>query len=68
MGINVLLEGREGREAALDLIRSSTRVFMAYAHSDLRQARNLLKRFRRVRAGRPQDSIFLDQVSLAPAG
>ena len=66
MAMPIILEGREGREATLELIRNNDRVFIAYAHSDLRQARRLFKKLRAVRPDHPPESIFLDQISLAP--
>jgi hypothetical protein len=54
--------GKEGR----DLIASADRLFIAYSHTDLRNARLFRRRALRLRAGKSEMSVFLDQDMLRP--
>lgn len=52
------------RETALRRIRNAERIFIAYESGDLRMASDLRRRFRRMREGKPDDSVFLAAESL----
>jgi WD40 repeat protein len=54
------------KENAIERIRSAERIFLAYSHSDLRRARDIHSRLVKMRRPKPADSVFLDQLSLAP--
>jgi hypothetical protein len=59
-------QGKSSRDQARKIIVEAPRVFIAYSHSDLRQARGLRKRIVGLRSGKPEDSVFLDQDCIAP--
>jgi Leucine-rich repeat (LRR) protein len=54
------------RDSATEAIRHAQRIFICYAHADLRVARWIRSRVVRLRRPRPPESVFLDQDSLVP--
>ena len=54
------------REAVFDAVRKAERIFICYAHADLRIARWIRGRVVRLRRPRSSDTVFLDQDSLVP--
>jgi internalin A len=54
------------RETAIKMMREAERVFICYAHADLRITRWLRRRIVRLRRPRPNTSVFLDQDTLLP--
>lgn len=54
------------RESAVQRIRQADHIFIAYSHSDLRQAKNVQRRIVKLRNGLDPGTAFLDQLNLMP--
>jgi WD40 repeat protein len=54
------------RGAATQRICQARRIFIAYSHSDLRQAKDVHRRIVKLRKGLDPETVFLDQLNLRP--
>ena len=54
-------QSKIARDEATKLIGDSDRIFIAYSHTDLKQARKVRQRLLRIRRSEAAESVFLDQ-------